>query len=299
MKRRRILVTGASGMLGHSLCMQWKKHHSIFATGQKPLAHDAFPYQARNLLTGDLSTLLDWAQPEIIVHCAALTNVDLCESDRDLAKSLNTETSYLLATQAPKAQFLFISSGSVFGNAPSPKKEDSPPAPLSFYAETKRMAEEKLFSLPQTRIIRTTPVGFSPHPRGFVDWLVHSLTSRKPVTLFDDTYFSPIAMRSFSRYLLHFMENSFPKILHIAGTTTTKWDFGCQVARALDLDISLIQAGKLATAKFTAPRALDESLDCSLLESLTKKRVPSTEQTAKEVAEDYTNKLLHGPRAAA
>src|SRR4051812_31019023 len=100
-------------MLGSTLMRAWWDRHELFATGGRPLGFDSpVPYRAHDLRQS-CDSLVEWARPEVIVHSAALTNVDGCESDPEGALELNGRSVARLIAAAPEARLIYISSDAV------------------------------------------------------------------------------------------------------------------------------------------------------------------------------------------
>src|SRR4030067_2081307 len=95
----RILITGASGLLGLNLALETTRRHTVFGTvNQHALKTDSFTVIQTDLLApGAVERLLDQTQPEWVIHCAALASLDACEADPTLASELNTEVPRKLA----------------------------------------------------------------------------------------------------------------------------------------------------------------------------------------------------------
>src|SRR5262245_58388733 len=117
----RVLVTGASGMLGSTLVQCWRERYAVFATGRDGfVAPTTWAYRAFDLAARDHAPLIEWATPDVIVHCAAWTAVDACESDPERALDINGRTVARLLDAAPRTRMIYISSDAVFGDRAQP-----------------------------------------------------------------------------------------------------------------------------------------------------------------------------------
>ena len=146
----RILITGASGLLGLNLALSAAadstQEHIVFGTFKhQPLQTDAFTViQTDLLLPAQLERLLDQAQPDWVIHCAALANVDACESDPALAHQLNTELTRKLAQRmSPGAERAWCTSPPTRSSmvCAAITREQDAPNPLGVYARTKLAGE--------------------------------------------------------------------------------------------------------------------------------------------------------------
>src|SRR5512143_2480061 len=125
----RILVTGASGLLGANLALQAANQHMVVGTvNQHEIKTSAFQVRQVNLLApGALESLLDEVQPDWVIHCAALANLDACEKDPDLANKMNAELPARIARNVGRsgARMVHVSTDAVFdgllGSAPQNK----------------------------------------------------------------------------------------------------------------------------------------------------------------------------------
>src|SRR5512141_1467328 len=114
----RILITGASGLLGLNLALETAHRHTVFGTvNHHCLQTDAFTVVQTDLLApGAVQHLLEVVRPDWVIHCAALANLEACEADPDLARQLNTELPRSLANHVARggARLLHVSTDSVF-----------------------------------------------------------------------------------------------------------------------------------------------------------------------------------------
>src|SRR5437773_707691 len=167
----RILILGAGGRLGAALMGEYRGKFDVIAFNHAKLDL-ANPNQVR----GKLSPL----QFDLLLNCAAMTNVDLCESQREQAFAINAEAPKLLAEicRDKKAKLIHFSTDYVFdGEKREPYFETDPARPISVYGESKLRGEENVLAVPigkQTAsptFIRVSWV-FGPDRPSFIDAMI-------------------------------------------------------------------------------------------------------------------------------
>jgi dTDP-4-dehydrorhamnose reductase len=158
----RVLITGAAGLFGHGLTQVFVTKHTVF-----PITH-AVVDTTNAAAIRDLFVKLE---PEIVIHGAAIPDLDICEADPALANSVNVEGTRNVAEAAREidAAVAFISSDSIFdGKKTTPYIETDAPNPGTVYGRTKVQGEEIVATLPTHWIIRV-PVLFGPGKVKFVE----------------------------------------------------------------------------------------------------------------------------------
>jgi len=162
----KVLVTGGSGLLGKAFIYENIGRFTIFATYLK----NKFDLDGSHFLKLDLrnkelirSTIIS-VSPDVIIHTAALTNVDLCEQNKELAFEINvTGTKNIVeASKLINVKLIYISSDFVFNGAKEYYTEEDQPNPMNFYGFTKLKGEEFVSSYPNSLIIRTSIYGWNP-----------------------------------------------------------------------------------------------------------------------------------------
>jgi len=288
----RVLVTGATGMLGASLVQQWDADLDVFATGRSDFpGNPARTFLQFDLQDRPLDPLIEWSQPDVIVHCAALTDVDLCEQDPDLAMRVNGESVRALLDAAPNARIVFISTDAVFEDGLRMATEKLPRNPQTVYGQSKAAGETHLMSAAGNHcVVRTTIVGrnLNPTKRGFADWIVTSLAEGREISLFTDALFTPISTWSLATELRWIIEHELTGTFHVTGLDpVSKYDFGKKVCDELELNPALIRTGRLADANFSAMRSLDQTLDSGKYVETTGRQLPPIEVTVEMIAERF------------
>jgi len=228
---KRVLVTGASGMLGACLVKLWLNKYNIFATDRNNFSgNTAKNYKIFDLKSENYEELTEWSKPDIIIHCAAITNVDYCEENPEETIIINGESVRKLIDSAPNAKLIFISTDAVFPYQTHLATENLPTRSENIYGKSKEYGESFIKkSLKNSCIVRTTIVGknINTYKQGFVEWIINSIKKGNHITLFNDVFFTPISIWHLADELEWIMNNDVPKILHVSGAEiTTKYEFG-------------------------------------------------------------------------
>jgi len=270
----RILITGASGLLGLNLALEMCGQHTVFGTvNQHPLHTALFTViQADLLAPGALEDLFERTRPGWVIHCAALANLEACESDPALASQLNTELPRQLAHLCAQtrrhvtrggARLVHISTDAVFDGSRGKYTETDPPNPLGVYARTKLEAELAVAEAdPSAIIARVNLFGWSMNGnRSLAEFFFNNLSAGKPVKGFTDVFFCPLLANDMAGILLRMLELKMSGLYHTVGSEClSKYDFGVRLAQRFGLDSGLIAPASVYQAGLAAARAPDLSL---------------------------------------
>jgi len=286
----RVLITGASGMLGSNLAKFWKSSFNIFCTGRRPRPIDIpFPYKPFDLSTSNPEPLLAWSSPDVIVHCAALTDVDYCEQHPEAANRVNGEVVRRLTNGAPNAKFVFISTDAVLPIDAHMPDEDVIPRPFNAYGRSKLYGEQATAaSSKDNLIVRTTPVGRTlfDTPSGFVDWIYNSLRQGEKVGLFHDVLFSPITSRQLADVIGALIADGVSGLWHVGSRNpVSKYAFGKQLITDLGRDLNQLIPISISDRQFLATRSKDQSLSCSKIERKLGVLLPTSREVVKDIVD--------------
>lgn len=262
----RILVTGASGLLGLNLALsaagQASGSHLVFGTVKDhALRTSAFTAIQTDLLASEaVEKLLDQTQPDWVIHCAAMANVDACEADPQGARQLNSELPAKLASHVARggARLVHISTDAVFDGQRGAYTETDLPNPLGVYARTKLEGERLVAEAnPEAIIARVNLFGWSLRgSRSLGEFFFYNLSAGKGVRGFTDVFFCPLLANDIAPILLHMLEKGLSGLYHVVSREcASKYEFGVRVARRFGLDESLITPTSVAEAGLRAPRS--------------------------------------------
>jgi len=209
----KIGVTGANGMLGAALIGRLSKVYKIFATSRSlGIAGENIKWNCFDLT--DAMLLKEWLNQnklDLVIHCAAIVDVDTCEANIDLATELHVKTTEIIANylDSTNGRLIYISTDSVFdGEKQHAYCESDLVNPLNIYAKTKLMGESSVQSMGSGLILRTNIIGWTQKGRtSFAEWMLKSLIDNTPLNLFHDVYFSPLTVDSLSLIIEEIIEN--------------------------------------------------------------------------------------------
>jgi len=270
----RILVTGASGLLGLNLCLEKVKEHDIFGIAHRTkLANQPFTLIRQDLTNRNaLSELFNHTKPKLVVNCAAMANVDQCEKNPIQAAKINTEVPGNLAEICAERviPFVHISTDAVFDGEKGNYKETDIPNPLSVYANTKLEGEKRVLDLNQQALIaRVNFFGFSiTGKRSLAEFFLRNLISGKKIYGFTDIQFSPMYVNDLVDILFTMIKMKLSGIYHVVSHDhLSKYDFGMLISEKFNLDGSLISPESCLKGDLIAKRSPNLFLDVSKLVS--------------------------------
>lgn len=258
----RILVTGASGLLGLNLALEAAKQHTVFGTvNSHPIKTKAFEVLRVNLLDpGALDRVLTYANPDWVIHCAALANLEACEANPALAKELNTDLPEKLATIVARggARLLHVSTDAVFDGQRGNYSEDDQPEPLSVYARTKYDGEQVVAGVnPEAIVARVNLFGWSlSGKRSLAEFFYYNLAAGKQVMGFTDVYFCPLLANDLAQIFLEMLATGLQGLYHVVSSECiTKYDFALRLSRQFSFDSELISPTSVTEGGLEAVRS--------------------------------------------
>jgi len=259
----KLLITGGSGLLGSKVAeIALARGDDVFSGYAHNLPEYGRAVKFDLLDEMSISELVGRIEPEVIIHSAALTDVDRCEREKELAYKMNVEGTRALAKAAEESAsfMIYISSDYVFDGNRGMYCEDDRTDPVSYYGLSKLKGEQFCKGC----IARTCVIYGSRPASGKVNfalWLLNSLKSGKPVRVVTDQFITPTLNTNLASMVLEAADRRLAGIYHLAGATRiSRYDFARLMADVFDLDSSLIIPSRMADLKWDAKRPMDSSL---------------------------------------
>lgn len=290
----RILITGASGMLGATLVKMLSQKFMVFGTGNSDYESIGCQYMKFDLSNKNFDELINWSNPDVIIHSGALTNGNYCKENPLEAFNINgLSVKKLMDATNDNVKIIYVSTDAVFPSKRHMAQEIHPVFPENVYGKSKELGEFFLTtSNRKYTIVRTTIIGLNENKNksGFVEWIINSSKKEEPIELFGDVLFNPITIWDLSNELTYLIENDkiCSETLHIAGSHfCTKYEFGISLLKELGLSGVLTNKASIKELPDRAKRCTDQSLDCSFYEEKYGRQLPQLKNTVLTIKKYY------------
>ncbi len=276
----RLLVTGYGGFVAGSVIKQASDEWDITAISRSPVANGRADINARQFdlrETDRLRQVFDAFEPTVVIHAAAMANIDHCQTHPDDAEAVNFGVTKQLVRlcQNHGTKMVFCSTDTVFDGAQGMYTEKDEPHPLNVYAETKVRAEQIVREgLDDAVIARLSLVmGYFLIGAGnsFLARMIADFQAGKPVQLPANEVRTPVDVITLGRALLELAGSDFTGIVHLAGSTRlNRREMACRIAARLGFPKELAVATDSNAIAGRAPRPNDASLDNTLARQILK-----------------------------
>ncbi len=264
----RILITGASGLLGGRLSLLLGQAHSITALVRERPGPEGVTQVSTDLNDAEaVEQILDEVRPDAVIHCAALADAEVCEREPERARRDNEIAARNLAQACRRAaaRLIAISTDLVLAGDRPFSTETSPAAPLMEYGRSKLRGERAISEECRDSVILRVALvcgqGYGARLSGS-EAIAARLRRGETVTLYEDEWRTPIDPESLATAIKAILAR--PQALglfHLGGLTRlTRLELGQRVASVLNLDAGLIRAAA-QSSHLGAPRPRDVSLD--------------------------------------
>ena len=225
----KVMLVGAKGQLGNELISTLPKGIELFT----------YDVKALDICNKEqASTVITELKPDVIINAAAYTAVDKAESEREKAYQVNVTGAKNLAELANEnnARLIQISTDFVFdGQATSPYQEDSPTNPISYYGETKLLAEKAIEqALPKQHIIIRTAWLYSTYGNNFVKTMLKLMQEKDELKVVSDQQGTPTYAKNLAQVIWQYCQNKdLTRIFHWSDAGEISWyDFALAIQEA-------------------------------------------------------------------
>jgi dTDP-4-dehydrorhamnose reductase len=261
---KKILVTGSNGLLGQKLIEKLSKTDNIeviaTARGENRLSFaENYKFVSLDITKKkEVETVFDSEKPDVVIHTAAMTNVDQCETEKDACWDLNVKAvEYLVEASNKHNSFLVhLSTDFIFDGKAGPYDEKAEANPLSFYGWSKYAAEKLVINSDvKWAIARTVLVYGIAHDMSrtnIILWVKNSLEQGKSINVVNDQWRTPTLAEDLADGCILIAEKEAEGIFNISGKDLLNpFQMAIMTADYFNLDKSLIT--EVDGTKFTQP----------------------------------------------
>lgn len=288
----KFLVTGSAGLIGSQIIKDLvKQNYEIYScyNNSKPKYGILTFLDLTN--STNIENTLNNIQPDVIIHLAAITNVDQCEADQEMAMKINAKATELLSRQAEKHNsfFIYVSTDYVFDGTQGMRKELDSVNPLGSYGKSKLEGERAVQNSKSNWCIARTSAPFGVHPtkKSFPLWVAENLKSKNKIHVLTDQFTSPTYVPNLSKMLIEIATRQLVGIIHVAGATRiSRFNFAKQIASTLKLDDQFINPTTLKEMKWNKTRPRDSSLDVSKASHILNEKPQKLDNTTQKFVEE-------------
>jgi dTDP-4-dehydrorhamnose reductase len=285
---KRVLIIGATGMLGHSLAPFLIKQGYIVAKHGRSLSD--YVVDMTNYI--EVKSMMTDFSPEIIINLAANTDVDMCESFPNEAYLSNTSiveniVKWVVEYKS-EARLIQISTDQVY-DGHGPHLEDK--IKLTNYYAFSKYSGEIIASKIKSTILRTNFVGKSKKDgrSSFSDWIINSIDNKQEINVFDDIFFSPLTINTLIRIMKAIIEEDIYGVYNLGSTGgMSKADFSFIFANSLNMPTNKMNRCSSIKSNLKAYRPKDMRLNCSKFELAFRMKMPTLEREIELLKNEYS-----------
>ncbi len=254
---KKLLITGGNGQLATAF-------ESLFKAKFNLISLDSSEFDITNKL--EVRENLRKINPDIILNCAAYTNVDGAENDFERANKVNSEGIKNILFEFSNL-FIHISTDYIFDGINGPYSENDKSNPINNYGLSKLNGEKIALEMAQKLVLIRANVIFDLDSKSsFLDWVIKSLKNKKEISVVNDQYGNPIWSFDLAKMIYQIIKNKKTGIFNI-GTDKiiSRYEFAKMIAKEWQLDSNLIKPIstdilKEKNKKYIAPRPLNSGL---------------------------------------
>lgn len=265
----KILITGGNGLLGSNLVEVGKKKYDIFSTCRTKKKYQKDMYELEITNKNKVEKLINKIKPDLIIHTAAITNIDWAENYPEETFNVNVigTKNIFLSSKKIKSNFLFISTDSIFDGKDGWYDEKDIPNPLNVYSKSKLEAEKIISDYEKATILRTSFYGKSniSKKESFPIHILNELKNNRTVNAAIDKINNPIIVSNLVDIIFQIFEKQLTGLFHVSSVDKmSSYEFALNIAKNIKVDKNLINKiyfNELINDKKIVTRPLNSSLN--------------------------------------
>ncbi len=284
-------------MLGSNLACYFKDKYSVTGLYHSHEIHmEGIQSQRVNLLSKEeTEEVLKEYAPDVIIHCAALADIDLCEKKQEMAYQLNVVATKNIVecVQDTAMKFVYISTDSIYNGTKNDYSETDAVHPPNYYSLTKYEAEQEALKKGKALIARINIFGWNTQSKVcLAEWILRELSHKREIQGFTDVFFSSIYTFDLAKLLELALARDISGVYHFASRTSiSKYEFAVHLATLFNLSRDLIKPVSVDSFPFAAKRAKNLRLKTTKLSESLHCRIPTIVETMDHFYRDFQDGL--------
>lgn len=281
----KIYVTGIAGMLGYGIYTTLRGRAEIMGMDVLDIKIPGLSYPVMSLF--DMEAVekdITQKKPDILVHTAAMVNVDGCEENPEEAERLNAVVTKQLSNLCERygIKMVYISTDAVFdGESSRLYTEEDITNPLNVYGRTKLEGEDAVLRYKDSLVLRTNIYGINIQKKqSFGEWIYFSLREGNVLHMFSDIDFSPILVDELAELIYESCQKHLSGLYHACGTgCITKYDFAVKLKDIFHIGSGTIHKTTSDTAQFKAKRSRHMGMSNKKLSDALQRSISTPEES--------------------
>jgi len=235
----------------------------------------------------NLRKYVETIEPDLIINCAALTNIDFLENHPEQAYAINSDGAKNVAQVSNEfgIRLIHISTDSVFDGNGDMYTEKDQPNPLNVYAKSKLLGETKVSENSKNYVIvRTNFLGIDKEAKYTFSSIYKTLENRKNIIGFNDVIYTPLYVLDLNKWILDIANTNYNGIIHLSSDKSiSKYQICLGIAETFSFDKKLIRKGSIDDIKFLAKRSKNTSLSNKKAKDITSTSIVSFEEFLEQI----------------
>lgn len=285
-KKGKILITGVSGLLGSNLALFFRNSYDVLGTYcTQPVVIEGIATQGVDIRSKkSVHNLIEQFKPNVVIHCAAIADVEFCETHKELAGKVNILGTKILVEclQNHNSKLIHISTDLVYDGVKGNYSEGDPVSPNNYYGYTKCKSEEEALKNKKAFVARTNFFGINiiPHKLSLAEWILSELSHHRKIKGFTDVFFCSLHTPKLASILDAVIKKDLHGIFNCASSSfLAKYEFAVELAERFGLDPTLIEPISVDDFPFKAKRSKNLTLKIDKLYGMINTAIPSFEES--------------------
>jgi len=260
---KKVLIVGSGGILGSELSIRLNELFDVLAL-PKSSSKNFLDITDFNMMYSIFKNF----DPDFVINCAAFTNVDSCESNKQIARNVNVKgLMNLLKCMSKTSKMIHISSDYVFDGKDGNYKENDMKKPVNYYGKTKLEADNLLMGSNSNYLIIRPNVLYSSNiskNNHFLSWVVNSLKEKTEINVVNDQISNPVYVSDLVEVIVSSLLVDYNGVYHFGSEDViSRYDFALLISKIFKLDENLINPIKTSDLKQIAKRPKKSFLNCN------------------------------------